>query len=82
MARSNIPYVMTLITSFAFSGLPSHAQTVTAPVAISSNSGVHPNLVGQVGRPLRYHPENGDLVIEDGQEFFNRSLYGGNTTTG
>jgi hypothetical protein len=79
MVRSNITSVITLIASFALSGLSSHAQTVAAPVAITSNSGVHPNLVGQVGRPLRYHPDNGDLVIEDGQEFFNRSLYGGNT---
>jgi hypothetical protein len=79
MARCNIPYIMTLMVSFAFSSRPFHAQTVAAPVAISSNSGVHPNLVGQVGRPLRYHPENGDLVIEDGPEYFNRSLYGGNT---
>ncbi len=79
MARCNIPYVTTLITSIAFSSLPLLTQTVPAPVAISSNSGVHPNLVGQIGRPLRYHPENGDLVIEDGPEFFNRSLYGGNT---
>lgn len=46
---------------------------------ISATSGIHPNLVGHIGRPLRYHPENGDFVISNGQEFFNRSLYGGNT---
>src|SRR5664280_196826 len=80
MARSNIPYAMALIPSFVFGGLPVHAQTIAAaPVAISSNRELHPNLVGQVGRPLRYQPENDDFIIENGSEFFNRSLYGGNT---
>jgi len=76
MARSNLTILLTLIVC---SSLPLHAQTVATPVAISATSGLHPNLLGQVDRPLRYHPENGDLVIEDGPEFFNRSLYGGNT---
>jgi hypothetical protein len=40
---------------------------------------VTPNLVGQIDRPLRYRPEAGAFVIEDGAEFFNRPLYGGNT---
>ena len=68
-----------MVSTFPLSSVSLHAQAVTAPVAITSNSGVHPNLVGQIDRPLRYHPENGDLVIENGPEFFNRSLYGGNT---
>ena len=38
-----------------------------------------PNLAGHLDRPLRYHPEGPDFVIENGTEFFNRSLYGGNT---
>jgi hypothetical protein len=38
-----------------------------------------PNLVGNVARPLRYRPDGPDFVIVDGPEFFNRSLYGGNT---
>jgi hypothetical protein len=38
-----------------------------------------PNLAGQVARPLRYRPEGEDFVIENGAEFFNRPLYGGNT---
>jgi len=49
------------------------------PAEISSNSGVHPNLAGQIGHPLRYRPDKGDFLIENGAEFFNRSLYGGNT---
>jgi hypothetical protein len=38
-----------------------------------------PNHAGQVARPLRYRPEGEDFVIENGAEFFNRPLYGGNS---
>ncbi len=38
-----------------------------------------PNLAGNIERPLRYRPDGGDFVIENGAEFFNRPLYGGNT---
>ncbi|MBB3223427.1 DUF4450 domain-containing protein [Pseudoduganella umbonata] len=38
-----------------------------------------PNLQGQLDRPLRYRPDGADFVIDDGREFFNRPLYGGNT---
>jgi hypothetical protein len=37
------------------------------------------NYVGQTARPLRYHPEGTDFLIENGREFFNRPLYGSNT---
>jgi hypothetical protein len=40
---------------------------------------LHPNLIGQLAQPLRYRPDNGDFVIENGTEFFNRPLYGGHT---
>jgi hypothetical protein len=40
---------------------------------------IFPNLAGNIERPLRYRPEGSDFVIENGAEFFNRSLYGGNT---
>jgi len=33
-------------------------------------------LAGNTARPLRYTPENGDFVIRNGGEFFNRPLYG------
>jgi hypothetical protein len=39
---------------------------------------VRPTFEGQTERPLRYRPENGDFVIRNGKEFFNRPLYGGN----
>ncbi len=41
-----------------------------------------PNLVNQLERPLRCRPEGTDFVIENGTEFFNRPLYGGNTAFG
>jgi hypothetical protein len=34
---------------------------------------------GQTARPLRYRPDGTDFVIENGREFFNRPLYGGNS---
>jgi hypothetical protein len=40
---------------------------------------VTPNLADRIGRPLRYRPDGTDFVIENGAEFFNRPLYGGNT---
>jgi hypothetical protein len=38
-----------------------------------------PNLVDNIERPLRYTPDGEDFVITNGNEFFNRPLYGGNT---
>lgn len=38
-----------------------------------------PNLHGDTDRPLRYRPDGDDFVIDDGIEFFNRPLYGGNS---
>ncbi len=38
-----------------------------------------PNLESNIDMPLRYRPDGGDFVIENGAEFFNRPLYGGNT---
>ncbi|HVS52711.1 MAG TPA: DUF4450 domain-containing protein [Opitutaceae bacterium] len=40
---------------------------------------VTPNLESNIDRPLRYQPDGADFVIENGPEFFNRPLYGGNT---
>lgn len=40
---------------------------------------VTPNLAANIERPLRYRPDGEDFVIENGAEYFNRSLYGGNT---
>jgi hypothetical protein len=40
---------------------------------------VTPNLADRIEHPLRYRPDGADFVIENGAEFFNRPLYGGNT---
>jgi Domain of unknown function (DUF4450) len=37
------------------------------------------NMADQIDRPMRYHPDGTDFVIENGKEFFNRPLYGPNT---
>ena len=38
-----------------------------------------PTFEGQTERDLRYKPDNGDFVIVNGKESFNRPLYGGNS---
>ena len=52
-----------------------------APAAAQQLSAlrIYPNLSSNIDHPLRYRPDGGDFVIENGAEFFNRSLYGGNT---
>ena len=53
------------------------AETVVpAPKTISG--AVRGLLAGRTERPLRYTPEDGDFVIRNGGEFFNRPLYGPN----
>ena len=54
------------------------AASTTAQTEIGAAK-VTPNLVSNIERPLRYRPDHGDFVIENGGEFFNRPLYGGNT---
>ena len=36
---------------------------------------MHPLLTNNIARPLRYWPINGDFIITNGTEFFNRPLY-------
>jgi hypothetical protein len=42
-------------------------------------SSLRPNIAGKVQQSLRYRPDGQDFVIDNGREFFNRPLYGGNT---
>ncbi len=42
-------------------------------------SSYQPNLYQQTAHALRYQPRDGDFLIANGDEFFNRPLYGGNT---
>lgn len=58
---------------------PVGAQTPKYSPDIAATFGLHPNLAGKIDSPLRYRPENGDFVIQNGREYFNRPLYGGNT---
>ncbi|MFT3997148.1 MAG: DUF4450 domain-containing protein [Asticcacaulis sp.] len=55
------------------------APVTTLAQAPSATGGIRPNIEGQVSTPLRYRPDNGDFVIRNGTEFFNRALYGGHT---
>jgi Domain of unknown function (DUF4450) len=43
--------------------------------------GVQPLLEGHTARPLRYRPVNGEFVIRNGREFFNRPIYGVSSAT-
>ncbi|MFT3867884.1 MAG: DUF4450 domain-containing protein [Nibricoccus sp.] len=54
-------------------------SALASPCFAAFTAGLSPNLEGQLDRPLRYRPEGTDFVIENGSEFFNRPLYGGNT---
>jgi len=51
------------------------ALLAQAPAAARLRS----NLVDNIERPLRYTPQGVDFVIRNGEERFNRPLYGGNT---
>ena len=50
-----------------------------APAQAPGALALTPNLADNIERPLRYRPDGADFVIENGREFFNRPLYGGNT---
>ena len=88
-AKSNPPLDRRRIAPFAGLCLAVMALGVTAAgpgngrgqpnATISATSGLWPNPAGNVDRPLRYRPDGTDFVIENGAEFFNRPLYGGNT---
>ena len=53
--------------------------SAVAAFAQPAASRLTPNLESNIERPLRYRPDGADFVIENGAEFFNRPLYGGNT---
>lgn len=65
-----------LLVLAAFSGAALGAEAAAYKPGVEV---ARPNLAGEVARPLRYRPEGEDFVIENGAEFFNRPLYGGNT---
>jgi len=68
--------LLPLVACLALAFVPAHADDSPE----TRNTTLRPNLRGQVAQPLRYRPDGADFVIENGEEFFNRSLYGGNDT--
>jgi hypothetical protein len=64
-----------LLVMFLGGAGPANRSLAQAPSALART----PNLVDNIERPLRYSPDGPDFVIENGREFFNRPLYGGNT---
>ena len=68
--------LLPLVACLALAFVPAHADDSPE----TRNTTLRPNLHGQVAQPLRYRPDGADFVIENGEEFFNRSLYGGNDT--
>ncbi|WP_035707106.1 DUF4450 domain-containing protein [Niveispirillum irakense] len=77
MYRHRLPSL--LLTASAITALVVTSGFAAPPSGLSATGGTRANLEGAMERPLRYRPDGGDFVIENGTEFFNRPLYGGNT---
>ena len=77
MAQRSIPGNRRLLCSLLLSLLA--AGSASGQNSLTAVSKPQPNLVDNIARPLRYTPDGKDFVIENGGEFFNRPLYGGNT---
>jgi hypothetical protein len=56
-----------------------YVKAALPTVAQADQRGTRPMLVGNLDRPLRYTPDGGDFVIVNGNESFNRPLYGGSS---
>jgi Domain of unknown function (DUF4450) len=61
------------------SAFTKHLLVLAATLCSAIGAASQGNFTGKTDRPLRYHPDKTDFVIENGKEFFNRPLYGGNT---
>ena len=57
---------------------PGGAPGFAIPPPRTITGETRPLLEGSTARPLRYTPEDGDFVIRNGGELFNRPLYGAN----
>ena len=66
----------TLVSTLSFTGFRLLAVSAVLNSVLCAQT---PNLESNIARPLRYHPEGTDFVIENGGEFFNRPLYGTHT---
>ncbi len=65
--------------SIIWLGVVFNLCTVSLTAQVPAAQQLWPNLVDNIERPLRYTPDGEDFVIVNGEEFFNRPLYGGNT---
>ncbi|MBC2604752.1 DUF4450 domain-containing protein [Pelagicoccus albus] len=73
--RHEIPKPITLLFAAAMSVAPANDAESATPKAKTTL----PNLSGQTAYPLRYTPVGSGFQIHNGEETFNRPLYGGNT---
>jgi len=74
---SPLRHCILLCTLLAPVWAPAAAPTAVAVPPQSDQRGLRPMLAENIDRPLRYTPVDGDFVITNGAEFFNRPLYGG-----
>lgn len=78
--RSSLVAAILLVAAFpGLAAAQSPGPAPAPPVAIAATGGTTPNLVETIARPMRYQPDGGDFVIQNGAETFNRPLYGGGT---
>ena len=68
----SIPITHALLSSLVLTGLRLLAISAVLNFTLGAAT---PNLESNIARPLRYFPINGDFVITNGAEFFNRPLY-------
>ena len=78
-ARGESFHPMRILPLASLAALAGFSFATTAVAQVPSAQTLTPNLSGRIDRPLRYRPEGDTFVIENGQEYFNRPLYGGNT---
>lgn len=78
MKRRYPAVVLAVSLVSAVCGATAPEMPTTIPVARAGER-LTPNLAENIDRPLRYRPENGDFVITNGAESFNRPLYGGSS---
>ena len=68
-------------TPAAAQGANAREAAATMPPPGVITGGVQPLMVGHTARPLRYKPVDGEFVIRNGGEFFNRPIYGVSSAT-
>ena len=78
ITRYAVQLTMVVAACAMHGAFPYASARAAEPPRLEAQSRV-PNLLGDTDRPLRYRPDGDDFVIDDGAEFFNRPLYGGNS---